>query len=356
MASTSLTLDNLTLPKEKTYFWIAAVFSAVIWVFLILFLVFIGPLLALIAWLANGLLIARLKAESVKVDAEQLPDLHKAFLEVCGKLQSNTIPDLYVLQSGGILNAFATRHSGRNFVVLYSDVVEAYGADSDEIRFIIGHEIGHIQRRHLIKHILLAPGLFLPLLGHAYSRACEASCDRFGAYATENIDGALWAMMKLSGGKTAALAMNPDQFASQYHKDRGFFISWHELISGYPTLSQRMANLVAIRDNTPAPRASRHPLAYFFAMFGAGSSTGQGGGFLSTIFVIALLMGLALPAMESATKKAHEVQEQARIRNEASVQMQDQTPPTQQTAADKEEDKADAPVAPAAKAVDVENR
>ncbi len=329
MSSTGLTLDNLTLPKEKTYLGIIAVIAGAIWLLLLclIFPIFFGLGFALLIWLANGLLIARLKSESVKVSDRQLPELNAVFKEVCKKLQCNGTPELYVLQSGGTLNAFATRHSGRNFVVLYSDMVEAYGVNSDEIKFILGHEIGHIHRNHLLKLILLGPGLWLPLVGHAYSRACEASCDRYGAYATENIDGALRAMMKLSGGKEAARAMNPDCFAEQYHQDRGFFISWHELISGYPTLSQRMANLVAIRDNTQMPRAGRNPLAYLFAFFSMGSSTSGGGGLLTTIFVIALMAGLALPAIEGAQKKAREVQRQAELHQQQQSLLDEKSTP-----------------------------
>ncbi len=56
---------------------------------------------------------------------------------------------LYVLQSGGILNAFAARHAGRSFVVVYSDFMDVLGADWREMKFILGHEIGHLRSRHV---------------------------------------------------------------------------------------------------------------------------------------------------------------------------------------------------------------
>ena len=68
------------------------------------------------------------------------------------------------MQAGGILNAFATRFAARDFVVLYSDILEAYGVDSGEIRFLLGHEIGHIRSKHILKNMILLPGLLLPLL------------------------------------------------------------------------------------------------------------------------------------------------------------------------------------------------
>ena len=136
-----------------------------------------------------------------------------------------------------MLNAFATRHSGRKYVVIYSDLLEAYGPGSAEIKFLLGHELGHIKQRHIIKQLLLFPGLLVPLLGNAYSRACEASCDAYGAVASGDLDASVNAMMVMSGGKVASKLMNPEAFAEQHTKMRGFFVSWHELISGYPTLS-----------------------------------------------------------------------------------------------------------------------
>ena len=50
-----------------------------------------------------------------------------------------------MVQSGGLLNAFATRFSFRNLVVLYSDVMElAYEQGESAVDFIIAHELAHI--------------------------------------------------------------------------------------------------------------------------------------------------------------------------------------------------------------------
>jgi len=212
----------------------------------------------------------------------------------------------YVLQAGGLLNAFATRHAGRKFVVLYSDILESYGQTSDEIRFLLGHEIGHIKNRHILKRILLFPGLILPLLGSAYNRACEASCDRYGTFVTRNMDGAVKAMMVLSGGKHIGKTMSPEAFGEQCRKHRGFFVSWHELISGYPTLSQRVANLIALRDKKPAPKYSRNPFAYIFASVSFGGFGSGGSNVFITVAIIAMLAAIAIPNFVRARIEANE--------------------------------------------------
>ncbi|HXA15315.1 MAG TPA: M48 family metalloprotease [Opitutaceae bacterium] len=303
----SLTVDALNLPKEKTYYTFVFIISVLVWLVLAITIVglFYAALFAFVIWLGNGLLTAHLRAEAVRVDENQLPQLHGTFLDACQKLGVTKIPKLYVLQAGGVLNAFATKFSGRNFVVVYSDFIEAFGPDSPEIRFILGHELGHLKSNHIWKHTLLAPGIFMPLIGPAYLRACEASCDRYGAFAAENLDGAMRAMLTLSGGKLQGRTLDPAVFATQHKEERGFFISWHELTSPYPTLSQRVKNLLALRDDQFAFKARRSPLAYFFALFTPGGRlSGGAGNTLVFIVIIGLLAAMAIPAFQKVRAAA----------------------------------------------------
>ncbi|MEI8242518.1 MAG: M48 family metallopeptidase [bacterium] len=293
-----LSLSNLTEPREEAYFIIALVFSILAWLACVVTIIPIAyvVVIGLFIWLANGLLVAQLKADAVLVDQTQFPALAGTFARVCAKLQVAKVPELYVVQSNGVLNAFATRHCGRNFVVVFSEILDAYGADSPEIEFLLGHEIGHIQRSHLQKRLLLFPGLILPLLGNAYHRACEFTCDRYGAFATSDPQGAVRAMMVLAGGRQAKQSMSPESFARQYAGQRGFFVSWYELISGYPTLSRRVANLIAVRDGGTLQRAPRNFFAYPFAFFTFGGTGGGGANALITVAIIALLAAIAIPS------------------------------------------------------------
>lgn len=297
-SSTSPLVD----PREERYFVILLVISILVWALVVLtcFTLPYVLLIGLFLWMANGLLVARLRSEGVEVTPEQEPALYQALVEVCGKLGLTTIPRLYIIQSGGALNAFTTRHSSRQFIVLYSDMLEACGSDSAEIRFVLGHEIGHIQRNHLSKNLLVLPGRILPLIGDAYSRACERTCDRYGAAGTTDVNGAVRAMMMLSAGPEYGKTLRPEAFAAQHATERGFFISWHELTSSYPTLSQRVDNLLAIRSGTVPLRQKRHPLAYVFAFF---TLSGPGGGFSSlllTIIAIGFIAALFIPDLEHA--------------------------------------------------------
>ena len=301
-------LADLAVKKENVYFFFVALIAAVCWLLIIVSLIgiFYGLLISFFIWLGNGLLVAHLKSESVMVGPDQLPKLYKTYREVTDQLQIRDVPPLYVLQSHGMLNAFASRHSGRNFVVIFSDMLEACGESSPQIRFILGHELGHIRRNHILKKMLLAPGLLAPLIGPAYCRACECSCDRHGAFVSGDFHGSAQALMILSGGRNAWRDMNPDTFAHQYRNNRGFFVSWHELTSGYPTLSQRVHNLITLDDFKRQPaKAPRNPLAYLFAMFSlGGGSHGGGGNLIFTVAVIALMAAIAVPGFLRARKRA----------------------------------------------------
>lgn len=298
----ALTLQNLTVAKEKTYKVWVMIISILAWFVLAvtIFGVFYAALIGFFLWLGNGLLTAHLRAEAVRVNAEQLPALDAAFREVCARLGVTRIPALYVLQSGGLLNAFATRFSGRDFVVVYSDFLEALGPDSAEMKFILGHELGHIQSRHIGKQILLAPGLLFPLVGPAYRRAWETSCDRYGAFAAQDLDAAARAMLVLSGGAGHGRQLNPAAFAGQHASERGFFVSLHELTSTYPTLSRRVTDLLALKDGRSVRAPERNPLAYVVALFMPGGNVGQSGpvGALLMVVMIGLLAAMAIPAFQ----------------------------------------------------------
>lgn len=324
----NLDAASLVSPKEKACFILALVVAIAAWLVLTLFTMgmvwFILAILAVVVWFSNGLLVAGLRADAVAVHPQQVGRLDATFREVCATLGLANIPELYVVQSGGLLNAFATRHAGRHFVVVYSDMLEALGPDSAEMRFLLGHEIGHIQRQHVFKRLLLAPALFLPILGPAYSRACESTCDRFGALAAGSVDASMRAMVLLAGGKEAGREMDVHHFAEQNRLSRGFFISWYELISGYPTLSRRARDLRQLGGAAAEPAPRRNPLAYVFALFTFGGGFGGRGSMLTTlilIYMVAIFAAMAIPAVDGAMKKARELQ-----REEQAQELQEQAP------------------------------
>src|SRR5690625_5680034 len=88
------------------------------------------------------------------------------------------------MMGSGSVNAFAVGHGFRRYVVIPSDMFEVGGhsRDPEALRFVIGHEVGHLAAGHVSYFRLVFTNLLslLPILGPALSRAQEYTADNFG--------------------------------------------------------------------------------------------------------------------------------------------------------------------------------
>ncbi|MGH7580258.1 MAG: M48 family metallopeptidase, partial [Gemmatimonadales bacterium] len=194
------------------------------------------------------------------VNERRFPMLHRAIQSHAHRLGLPRVPEVYVLESGGLLNAFATRFLGRNFIVVHSDVFELAMAESEAaVSFIVAHELGHLWRGHLNHRWLTAPGRFTPYLGKAYSRACEYTCDRVGAYCRP--DGAIQGLLVLAAGKQLHHLVDVAEFAGQTETDRGFWVRRAERLSSHPHLPNRIAVLLKLGAALPAATRGSPPVA-----------------------------------------------------------------------------------------------
>jgi Zn-dependent protease with chaperone function len=112
-------------------------------------------------------------------------------------------PDIFLANGNGALNAFAAQATGHDYVVLSNELfANLYQNNRDGLRFILGHEMGHIRLHHvaLWYQIAVAYSERIPLLGPALSRLREYSCDGCGAYLAPN--GATGLVLLASGRYT----------------------------------------------------------------------------------------------------------------------------------------------------------
>ena len=242
--------------KENVYFYIRLVASLGLYYLLVKLILmslkvtgpelvtvyglyFYASLIFVFIFFQVGLMIGNLKGNAIKLSKNQFPDIYQIAVKQSELLGLSTVPHIYIMQSGGVLNAFAARFMGRNYIVLYSEIVEtAYDQDKAIIEFIIGHEMGHIKRNHMIKNLILWPSYLIPFLGAAYSRACEYTCDNIGQVLSPS--GVKAGLLVLASGKTIYKKVNLNEYLKQNISEDGFWKWFAEKVSSHPNLTRRL--------------------------------------------------------------------------------------------------------------------
>jgi Zn-dependent protease with chaperone function len=168
----------------------------------------------------------------LKVTENSFPDIYELLEEVCHNLYLKNIPDLY-LQQGDEVDAFSTG-SENPLIVLNSGAIDSLS--SEELLYLLGHEVGHIKSGHLLYHEMakiiphigeiagsvtplgigkiLSKGLKYPLIH--WTKMSQFSADRAGMLASQNIDAVMSTLMKMSGlPKKYTDHINTDIFTNQ---------------------------------------------------------------------------------------------------------------------------------------------
>ena len=166
-------------------------------------------------------------ASAVRASEDQFPTLYHDLLDGCYILDLPKVPELYITQDPEV-NAMAIGMD-KPFVVITSGMVDLM--DEDEIRFVIGHELGHVLSGHAVYRTMLfyllalaARLSFFPLAWIGFRaviwgleewfRKSELSCDRAGLLAAQDVDAARRTLMKMAGGKNIS-ELSSDAFHEQ---------------------------------------------------------------------------------------------------------------------------------------------
>lgn len=153
-------------------------------------------------------------ATSIRVSPRQYPKLHQLLTECATTLDLQPIPELYVHRDP-VPNAMAIGLD-RPIIVLSTGMLDL--VDEDGLRFVIGHEVGHVLSGHALYRTMLlqliaiansiqwmpigAWGLRAIILGlNEWYRKSELSCDRAGLLCGQDPQAALRAHAALAGAQ-----------------------------------------------------------------------------------------------------------------------------------------------------------
>jgi len=248
---------SLIHPKETLYF----IFMVITSVFVYLGLTFsvIGIIvlfgLFLVTIFTSALFIGYIRANGVKLGPNQFPHIYERAEKISMDMGLKKTPDIYVIESSGVLNAFATRFFGKNMVTIYSGIFELIkDGHEEELHFVLAHEFAHIKRNHIVKNLLLFPGRFVPFLAEAYSRGCEYTCDRMAAAYIQNTEAATNGLTMLSVGKELYREVNKEAYIQQLQEENSLFVWLSEKLSTHPPLPKRIDQLVSFFNEQPLTR------------------------------------------------------------------------------------------------------
>jgi len=152
-------------------------------------------------------------ASYVRVGPTQFPALHAMAQDGAAVLDLYEVPEVYVVQDPG--PGAWTLGIDSPWIVVTTGALELY--DEEELRFVVGHELGHVLSGHAVYRTLLhylmllaARVAWIPVAGwglHAvvfaleeWQRSSELSCDRAGLLVGQDVDASLRVHMKTAGG------------------------------------------------------------------------------------------------------------------------------------------------------------
>lgn len=191
-----------------------------------------------------------LVARAQPVNASNAPGLYALAQSASQRLGPGPV-EIFVLPSRQ-LNAYTFGLTLPKVVVLHSGLVQSL--DPDELRFVIGHELGHVALGHTWLNSLVGglAGIPSPVAAFAllhlaflwWNRACETSADRAGLLACGRADKAVSALIKVGLGVAARSPQELEYLVQQLlarEADPALLLG--EALGSHPNVARRVAEL-----------------------------------------------------------------------------------------------------------------
>jgi Zn-dependent protease with chaperone function len=173
-----------------------------------------------------------LEVHSFKITRRMAPRLNALCEDVRQALEFEEPVEFFVRSDAGINCAAYPRltEEGCHLVMINSGVIERF--DDDELRFVLGHELGHLISRnaelHRIMSFVFPPGSNVPLIFHnkveMWNKIAELSADRSGFIASPRLDKCVCAFFKMASGlDTKRIDFDPHAYLEEMDKVLEYF-------------------------------------------------------------------------------------------------------------------------------------
>jgi len=262
-SSKQIDVDSIRHEKEKTYFIIKIIFSSLIWiagitaviltektVWVFLYVAVSILFISITLWISGQILKSVLYGNSVKVNSNQYPEIHKIATDFSQRLGLSYTPEIFICNRNGLINAIAIKGLSKRYILLYSSLIDLMLANNknDALSMIIGHELGHHAAGHLSvsKNLFLSPASLIPFLWSAYHRACELTADRIGFVLSDNLVESQNALIALALGSERLIPkVNVIEFCIQENEVPEIVGFIQKIFSGYPRTTRRVIEITS---------------------------------------------------------------------------------------------------------------
>jgi Zn-dependent protease with chaperone function len=186
---------------------------------------------------------ASVRGSAVELSPQQYGDLYRTADDFAHRLGLPRRPSLFLANGNGTLNAFAAQATGHDYVVIANELfVNLHQNNRDGLRFILGHELGHIRLHHvsLWYQLSVAYSERIPILGPTLSRLREYSCDRHGAHLSP---AGASGLVLLTSGRYTQDTTDLEQLLRQGRDLHGFWVGLAQLPMSHPFVVRRIERL-----------------------------------------------------------------------------------------------------------------
>ena len=197
---------------------------------------------------------------AVRVGKGQFKRLYRILSE-CAQSLSIPIPEVFVIQHP-VINAYTYGTNDDSFIVVHSATIDHLS--DDELKFIIGHECGHIHCEHVTYYSLardlakigsyvigwiIAPATFAL---DAWSRRSEISADRAGMICCNSPETAKRSLVKVAlGSQKLYEEIDISEYLSQMDRLKGTIGKYAEIFHSHPYLPKRVKALELFERSEP---------------------------------------------------------------------------------------------------------